>query len=279
MDPSSNKITLYTIVSELNTPETFLASDAIQVRKGCCRPSEAERFDSILSSLVIHETRKNSIRQRYLELVRTFEDRACRFTVMFYLGHLIITVGSLIVPGLLTVQYTATVDSSSQNQIFWLTWAVSLLVTTFNAVLVMFKVDKRYYSLHTTLERLRSEGWQYLELTGRYSGALTHHVASPTHDNQYRFFCHYVEKIKLRQIEDEYYKYDDTNNAMAHAPYQQVQGPKQNEVLYPPSLSKDIDTLAKNVPQTVSEVMQGLLVPKREGLDSLDKDVNNIVIQ
>ena len=41
-DLSSNKITLYTIVSELNTPETFLPSTAIQVHKGCCRPSDAE---------------------------------------------------------------------------------------------------------------------------------------------------------------------------------------------------------------------------------------------
>ena len=269
-DLSSNKITLYTIVSELNTPETFLPSTAIQVHKGCCRPSDAERFDTVLSSLTIHETRKNSVRLRYLELLRTFENRACRYTCMFYLGHLIITVGSLIVPGLLTVQYTATVDNSSQNQIFWLTWAVSLLVTTFNAVLVMFKVDKKYYSLHTTLERLRSEGWQYLELTGRYSGALTHHVVPPTHDNQYRFFCHYVEKIKLKQIEDEYYKYDDTNSGVAHTPY--VQMPKQNGVLYPPSLSKDIDTLAKNVPQTVTEVMQGLLKNDKNDKNNKDDD-------
>ena len=36
-------------------------------------------------------------------------------------------------------------------------------------------------------------------------------------------------------------------------------------------MSKDIDTLARNVPQTVSEVMQGLLIPSdKEGLDSLD---------
>jgi len=294
-DLSSNKITLYTIVSELNNPETFLPSTAIQVRKGCCRPSDAERFDTVLSSLTIHETRKNSVRQRYLELLRTFENRTCRYTFMFYLGHLIITVGSLIVPGLLTVQYT----ENSQSNIYWITWAVSLLVTTFNAIMIMFKVDKKYYSLHTTLERLRSEGWQYLELTGRYSGVLTHHVVPPTHDNQYRFFCHYVEKIKLKQIEDEYYKYDDTNSGVAHTPYTQV--PKQNSVLYPPSLSKDIDTLAKNVPQTVTEVMQGLLKnddnndnndnknnknDSKESssgpltpLDSLDGAPKNIVIQ
>ena len=73
-----------------------------------------------------------------------------------------------------------------------------------------------------------------------------------------------------------------------------MQGTKQNEILYPPSLSKDIDTLAKNVPQTVTEVMQGLLKndkngnndnkgapPSSEPLDSLEgpPSLKNIVIQ
>jgi hypothetical protein len=296
-DTSSNKITLYTILNELNTPDTFLASTAIQVQKGCCRITEAERFNTVLSSLVIHESRKNSIRQRYLELLHVFESRAFHFAFMFYLGHIIITVGSLIVPALLSVQYTTCVNENTQCDMYWLTWSVSLLVTTFNAVMVMFKVDKKYYSLHTTLERLRSEGWQYLQLTGRYSGSLMHHALPPTHDNQFRFFCHYVEKIKLRQIEDEYYKYDDPSNSITRPTYapQVAATSKGNEIIYPPSLSKDIDTLAKNVPQTVSEVMQGLLIPskvEKEGLDSVDasnasnvspslsnRTIKNIVVQ
>ena len=37
---------------------------------------------------------------------------------------------------------------------------------------LLVKIDKKYYFLNTTLERLRSEGWQYFSLTGRYSGHL-----------------------------------------------------------------------------------------------------------
>jgi hypothetical protein len=103
-----------------------------------------------------------------------------------------------------------------------------------------------------------------------------------------------VEKIKLKQIEDEYYKHDDTNSGVAHTPYAQVQGTKQNEILYPPSLSKDIDSLAKNVPQTVTEVMKGLLKNDKNGnndtkgsgtssepLDSLEgaPSLKNIVVE
>jgi len=174
-------------------------------------------------------------------------------------GHFIITVGSLIVPALLSVQYTNSNDSALvttdfQMRIYWSTWFLSLLVTTTNGILILFKVDKKYYSLLTTLERLRSEGWQYLELTGRYSGVLTHYVEPPTHQNQYKFFTHYVEKMKLKQVEDEYYKYEDTSNPVAHAP-------DGKSSIYPPSIQKEIAELNKEAPQSVKDAINSLILP------------------
>jgi hypothetical protein len=217
----------------------------------CCRENEDERFEAVLSSILIDEVRKNSIRRRYLYLLYEFRRRCFYYSLFYYIGHLIITVGSLIVPALISVQYNQTNDNSI---IFnWLTWTLSLLVTTFNGVLLLLKIDKKYYFLHTTLERLRSEGWQYLELTGRYSGALTHSV--PTHENQYRYFCHYVEKLKLKQIEEEYYKYEDATNAMNHtpAPIKPTETP-----LFPPSLDKQLSSLV--APQSMKEALQGLVI-------------------
>jgi hypothetical protein len=106
------------------------------------------------------------------------------------------------------------------------------------------------------LERLRSEGWQFLELTGRYAGPLLHNSEEATHKNQYRLFCHYVEKIKLSQIEDEYYKYDDAHNPMTHNPNQKPNTPT-NSGLALPSINEEIPLLKP--PQSVKEVMQGLI--------------------
>ena len=253
----------------------------------CLRRNDRERFDTVFTNLAIQEACKHSLRSRYLRLLDEFHGRARRYSISFYVGHTVITFGSLMVPALMSIQYSSNLSTDSQGTLYWLTWVLSLLVTTFNAILVLFKVDKKYYSLHTTLERLRSEGWQYVGLTGRYSGILTHNTQEPTHENQYKYFCHYVEKIKLRQIEDEYYKYEGSST-MAQPTYAQPPvrngANKANDAIYPPSLSKDIDTLAKNVPQTVTEVMEGLLKASPgtpEPLDSLDssKDVKNIVVQ
>jgi hypothetical protein len=69
-------------------------------------------------------------------------------------------------------------------------------------------MDKRYYYLHTCLEQLHSEGWQYIELSGKYSGFNTPNIP-PTHSNQFVFFSHAVEKIRMRQVEEEYFKLID----------------------------------------------------------------------
>ena len=190
---------------------------------GFCRESEEERYERVLVATALSRMQKNSIRRRYFELLRDFRLRCRIFSLLFHIGHFTITVGSLVVPALLSVQYAGSgvtfIDANSfQAQVYWTTWILSLLVTMFNGVLVLFKVDMKYYFLHTTLERLRSEGWQYLELTGRYAGALTHIGEMPTHRNQFRYFCHYIEKIKLKQVEEEYYKYEDSQkNAVTGA--------------------------------------------------------------
>jgi hypothetical protein len=49
---------------------------------------------------------------------------------------------------------------------------------------------------------LKSEGWQYLELTGNYSGHHGH--VAPTHANQYVYFLNKIERIKLKQVEEEF---------------------------------------------------------------------------
>lgn len=229
----------------------------------CCPPSEEAKYLTILNSTTLTPIQKETIGTRYLTLLKNFRARCAWYSLLFFTGHFIITVGSLIVPALLSVQYTNSTDSivastDFQMRIYWSTWFLSLLVTTSNGILVLFKVDKKYYSLHTTLERLRSEGWQYLELTGRYSGVLTRYVEPPTHQNQYKFFTHYIEKMKLKQVEEEYYKYEDSTNPVSHAPDAKAS-------IYPPSIQKEIDGLNKEAPQSVQDVINSLILPTNEG--------------
>ncbi len=171
-------------------------------------------FQQALTNVILTPLQRSILEKRFVELVNQFAFRCMLLSVFFHTSRSVITVGSLIVPALLSIQYTdASPSSQSSNtmsyQIYWVTWVISLLVTTFNGVQNIFKFEKKYYFLHTTIERLRSEGWQYIELSGRYSGFYTPDE-TPTHENQFVFFCAAVEKIKMHQVEEEYWKINET---------------------------------------------------------------------
>jgi len=245
------------------------------VASRCQRQSEADRLEIILADLDgLSPLQKNILRERFIFVLQNFTSRCRYYSVMYHVGHFIITVGSLIVPALMSIQYADTGNGLAPNFqaiVYWVTWVVSLLVTTCNGVITLFKVDKKYFFLHTTCERLRSEGWQYFELTGRYAGQLIHYEMTPTYSNQFIFFSHAVEKIKMRQIEEEYYKQEDTHNnntqmrgsaASAAISAPTPNGQAKNSIedsLYTPSPEQPIEMISKTVPKAVQDAVNAII--------------------
>ena len=173
-------------------------------------------FETALAKIDLSDTKRIVLTERYVNLMKHLNARASRVSVLFHTSRTIITVGSLIVPALLSIQYNQTA-SEIQFTIYWSTWVISLCVTTCNGLMTLFKLDKKYFSLFTVYEHLVSEGWQYIELSGKYSGFYTP-TTLPTHDNQFVYFCNSVEKIRMRQIEEEYYKVNETPSTAATQP-------------------------------------------------------------
>jgi hypothetical protein len=171
-----------------------------------CDSKSTREFEHALTCIQLSPLQQSVVIGRYIPLIRTISNRTRIVSILFNTSRIIITVGSLIVPALLSIQGLG----NTNPEIYWSTWVVSLLVTICNALVSLFKYDKRYYYLNTILERLISEGWQYIELTGRYSGYNTR-GAIPTHENQFIYFCHAVEKIRMKQVEEEYYKINESN--------------------------------------------------------------------
>lgn len=193
-----------------------------------------DKFELALQKTTLSDLEKTILENRYVKLIRNYQRRAYFFTVCFHTMRFFMTVGSLIVPALLSIQYTnsATTQVISdpgtfEYRVYWATWVISLLVTTSNGLISVFKIDKKYYIAHTTLEHLRSEGWQFLELSGRYSGFYTPSVI-PTHTNQFIFFCSTVEKIKMKQVEEEYYKLGDSDMTQTSVAAKAAAAPMMN---------------------------------------------------
>lgn len=151
---------------------------------------------------------KGVLKQRAMDLLHEYNDRACRYSSSFHGLRIIITIGSLIVPALLSVQYmdgNVTAQTARMSaEVYWVVWVLSLLVTMSNGAMTLLKIDKKHFVMNTTFQHLLSECWQFIELSGRYSIPLE---AGPnTHDQQYLPFCHMMEKIRMKQVQDEYYK-------------------------------------------------------------------------
>jgi len=189
---------------------------------------------------------------RYVEVLKEFKARCQFYAGLFHTFRTVITVGSLLVPALLSVQYSSKQDSQPgqtastyQIEIYWITWVVSLLVTMSNGVQALLKVDKKYFYLHTTYEQLISEGWQYLQLTGRYAGQLNN--TRPSYRNQFILFAHFIEKIKMRQVEEEYYKALESHHSGTTAATAQVAGRQDDSapaVSTPPELKGQSTTIS-----------------------------------
>ena len=163
---------------------------------------ESSLFE-IFENLQIEQYKKTVLQERYLTVLNNFHQRSKTLSLMFYTTRIIVTVGSILVPAFLSIQ-----GSTYQMQIYWTTWILSILVTISNGFMTLFKIDKKYFFIHTTLELLYSEGWQYVGLSGRYAGK---DGIPPTHENQFLVFFHMSEKIKMRQVEEEYWKFTDTS--------------------------------------------------------------------
>lgn len=194
----------------------------------------ADQMDNIFDELSdLSLLQRHTLKERYRFLMEEYRRRCLIYASLFYIFRITVTVGSLAVPALLSIQN----GNTTLPFIYWLTWGVSLAVTTSNGIMTLFKVDKRFFMLHATAERLRSETWQFIQLSGRYSG---HHGTLPnqkaTHANQYVYYCSQLEKINMKRVDDEYIKTTDEAHALvAQKPVSESQKPSGDTMVPSPA--------------------------------------------
>jgi len=122
------------------------------------------------------------------------------------------------------------------------------------------KLDKNYYHLHTVREQLISDGWQYAELTGKYSGFHTPHRTA-THENQFVFFSHSIEKIRMQQIQEEYFKVADPHAQGQGTTVQAVKGELKTHILLPPTPQQgELENLPLEMKQAMEQLSQTTIV-------------------
>ena len=214
---------------------------------------------------------KKALLYRTSNILDEYTVRAGWYSGFHHVGRAIVTIGSLSVPALLSIQSGA--STVVAPYLYWLTWSISLLVTIFNGILTLFKVEKKFYYLNTLEEQVRSEGWQYIHLTGKYGG---HHFSpeKSTHINEIVHFTHALERIKLNQTNDEYWKSQESQiQQPVHSQYSKKgldglfsptpNGPQLLQIDESNSVSSDENEGAKNIVVNIDDSSKELSVQRK----------------
>ena len=104
----------------------------------------------------------------------------------YYALRLTTLVGALLVPALATLDPA---DGTAKNVVRVATWIVGLVVATSAAIEGFFHYGDRWRTYRRTAELLKTEGWLYLQLSGRYS------ANGATHADVYPVFALRVEEL------------------------------------------------------------------------------------
>ena len=162
----------------------------------CCNVSDFERrVYPIIDCLELSNFEKNIIRKRYIKLVLSYQKQYETIHFRYNLCRLLISIGSMLLPTLQTIQNNDNVANFS-NEVFWVAIGTSLTVLISNNIISMFSLDRRYVMYAITCEKLKSTGWQFFELSGIFM--------NNNHRNNYTKFWNEIEKIIKLQIIAEY---------------------------------------------------------------------------
>ena len=132
---------------------------------------------SLIASVSLGQEQDHFLRSRWLENVLWMEAAAHRTRTSHYALRLTTVVGAVIVPALVSINAVGGAESA----ITWLTFSVSLVVAVTAAVEGFFRFGDRWRHYRSLVEELKSEGWDFYELSGPYAAdGATRETAFPT---------------------------------------------------------------------------------------------------
>jgi hypothetical protein len=157
---------------------------------------------------------KRFFKIRFNRMIRRLEESTKRSSFWYYLLSGMVTVGSIIVPSLISIQ-DKTFDSQAgeediekhANNIYWSIWAISISVTLSNAFIKLLSLDKTYITRNLRLNQFKSEIMKYLTSSDIYNIVDT--------DLRFRTLVTNIEMIKRYQVLEEYtpqHEHQNENN-------------------------------------------------------------------
>ncbi len=155
-----------------------------------------EDFNKLFEGMNLGDVQKHFLRSRWLDQVLWMEGKANFSRDRHYLLRITTIVGGVILPALvsLNINTTLQVNNRARDVIIWSTFGLSQIVAISAAIEEFFHYGERWRHYRRTVESLKSQGWQFSQLTGPYRNYTSHEQA-------FNVFAGNVEDIIQRDVE------------------------------------------------------------------------------
>ncbi|MGF1461431.1 MAG: DUF4231 domain-containing protein [Leptolyngbyaceae cyanobacterium] len=169
-----------------------------------------EDFDDLFGQLELTPVQRKFLNSRWLDQVLWMEKKANLCRDRHYRLRLSAIILGVIVPILIGIN----VNNTQLRQVKeYVTISLSAIVAVSAAVEEFFHYGERWYHYRRTVESLKTYGWQFSQLSGRYAKYAKHSAAFPDFANQ-------VEEVIQRDVEvyvTQVAKSEEENNQQAGA--------------------------------------------------------------
>ena len=210
---------------------------------------------------------KSIIKFRFLNEISFYEEKRDYTRKYYNAFRFIVTTGSILLPAILSMGQMdpAKLPANFDMVSYWTSWIISLLVTASNGFLQLFSLDKNYFSYSMVVEQLKTEGWQFFGLSGKYEDFKSHQEA-------YKVFSKSIESIKRKQVEQEFSNGKGDNKKKKFDFQGEMKKFSQDQQRTIENVTDTVQTVAKvaNTAQNVNKAIDQL---KGETLENIGMEV------
>jgi hypothetical protein len=197
---------------------------------------------------------KSIIKFRFLDEISFYEQKRDHTKKYYNAFRFIVTTGSILLPAILSMGQMdpAKLPKNFDMMTYWASWTISIMVTASNGFLQLFSLDKNFFAYSMVVEQLKTEGWQFFGLSGKYEDYDSHQQA-------YKVFSKSIESIKRKQVEQEFSngkgdskkKKFDFKGEMVKFSQEQIQPIQQLQQIPQP---KNIEATTKSMVESIPPV-------------------------
>jgi hypothetical protein len=165
-------------------------------------------FGELFENLELKDRQKHYLRSRWLDQVLWMEGRAGRARDLYYKLRLTTIIGGVIIPALVSLSSVSagilnpgnpesnetTSSLYIRDAISWSAFVLSQVVAISAATEQFFNYGDRWRNYRRSVESLKTQGWQFFQLSGPY-------LPFKTHEEAFNTFAGQVEQIIQQDVE------------------------------------------------------------------------------